>query len=79
MREGREAGLKEGIEEGIKEGEIKGARRLVLRQGQLRFGPPDEATRRAIEAIADLARLEGMADRLLAVSSWAELLAEPQG
>jgi hypothetical protein len=58
----------------LDEGMVHEARKLVLRQGQARFGPPDEPTRKAIEALEELEPL----DRLLSVSSWAELLAEPQ-
>ena len=60
-------------------GRIDEARRLVLRRGQKRFGPPGEETRKAIEAINDLDRLERLSDRLLAVSSWAELLTAQEG
>jgi hypothetical protein len=45
-----------------------------LRQGRKRFGPPDTATKTAIEAITDLARLETLTERLLDVTSWQELL-----
>jgi hypothetical protein len=60
-------------------GRIDEARKLVLRQGQTRFGPPGEEPRKAIEAINDLDRLERLSDRLLEVSSWSELLGAPQG
>jgi hypothetical protein len=66
--------LKEGREEGRKQGEISGARKLLIRQGRIRFGRLDEATRAAIEAIDDLERL---GERLLSTSSWSDLLAEP--
>ena len=51
--------LKEwGNEAREKHGEIKGARKLLIRQGRIRFGRLDKATRAAIEAIDDLERLE---------------------
>lgn len=86
VREGREAGLQEGLQEGLQqglqqglqEGRITEARRLILRIGGHRFGPPSQETLAAIEAICDPDRLERLGDRLLAASSWAELLAEPQ-
>lgn len=53
------------------------ARKLILRQGQKRFGPPDEAVATAMRAIDDLERLERLSDRLLDVTSWSELLATP--
>jgi hypothetical protein len=59
-------------------GRIDEARKLLLRQGQIRFGPPDVPTRTAIETLKDLERLERLSERLLDVSNWCELLAEPQ-
>jgi predicted transposase YdaD len=76
LREGREEGLKEGIEEGLRLGQLGEARRLILRLGRVRFGPPAEATRQTIETLTDLDRLEQLSERLLDVSSWDELLAE---
>jgi hypothetical protein len=61
----------------LDEGRVHEARKLILRLGQARFGPPGEETRKAIEAIADLEPLERLFDRLLSVSNWSELLAEP--
>jgi hypothetical protein len=62
----------------LDEGMIHEARKLVLRLGQARFGPLGEETRKAIEAIEELEPLERLLDRLLFVSNWSELLAEPQ-
>jgi hypothetical protein len=53
------------------------AKRIMLRQGTKRFGPPHARTRAAIEAITDVDRLEQLTERLLDVSSWDELLATP--
>lgn len=58
----------------IEEGEAIGVPKTLLRQGRKRFGPPDTATKTAIEAITDLARLETLTERLLDVTSWQELL-----
>jgi hypothetical protein len=66
-----------GREEAEKPGEIKGARKLLIRQGRVRFGRLDKATRAAIEAIDDLERLERPGKRLLSASSWSDLLSEP--
>jgi predicted transposase YdaD len=78
--EGREEGRKEGRKEGIKMGQRQGqlteAQKLLFRQGRIRFGRLDKATRAAIEAIADLERLERLSVRLLTATSWADLLAE---
>jgi predicted transposase YdaD len=59
---------------GIAQGLAEEARRILLVQGEDRFGAPDAATRAALEAITDVAQLEQLARRLLHVSSWPELL-----
>ena len=48
---------------------------ILLRQGSKRFGSPDARAREAVEALADIDRLERLTERLLDVSSWDELLA----
>jgi predicted transposase YdaD len=69
--------LEEGRAEGRAEGEVRAARRILLRQGQKRFGAPDPAVVAALEAIADVDRLERMSERLLDVRTWSGLLATP--
>ena len=71
-----QATLREGREEGLNEGRVGEAQRLLLRLGGIRFGPPDETTRAAVEAIRDLDRLERMSDRVLDMSihDWNGLL-----
>lgn len=64
------------LREGREEGKVEGARRMLIRQGQERFGPAAEAVRQSIEAVTDLDRLEQLGVRLLLVSSWDELLAD---
>jgi hypothetical protein len=54
------------------------ARQILLRQGKLKFGPPDATTRSALDAVNDLAQLHDLTDRLLSVDSWEKLLA-PSG
>ncbi len=66
------------IEEGEVKGRLEEARRIILRLGQIRFGPPEDSVRQAIEGLKDLDRLEQLSDRLVVVSSWAELMAESQ-
>jgi predicted transposase YdaD len=63
------------ISRGRVEGRTEGERRLLLLQGEEKFGPPDAATRAAIEAITDLAHLEELGVRLVHVSNWQDLLA----
>lgn len=71
--------LEEGRAEGEARGEARGkaeeARSLLLRLGRKRFGPPDTAAGVSIAAIDSVERLEHLAERLLEVESWQELLA----
>jgi len=70
--------LKEGKAEGRAEGRVEGkveeARTLLLKLGTIRFGPADEATQDAIQAIASTEALERLVERLLTVETWQELL-----
>ena len=50
------------------------AKRILLRMGTKRLGPPDAHIRAAIEAIMDVDRLEQLTERLLDVSGWDDLL-----
>jgi hypothetical protein len=63
------------FEKGVMEGELWVARRFLLRQGRKKFGPPGPHVEPTIEAINDLERLRRMAERLLTVTIWDELLA----
>jgi hypothetical protein len=58
----------------LDEGGIKALKRLILRLGEKRFGPPSEETKLALEEIQDLDRLERMCDRVLEVSTWQEVV-----
>jgi predicted transposase YdaD len=71
--------LTEGRNEGLIEGRVTEAQRLLLLQGEIRFGVPDETTRSAVEAIQDLERLEGMSKRVLDtnIQDWNGLLGTP--
>ena len=51
------------------------AKAILLRLGRKRFGPPEPATKVALDAIHDVDRLERMSERLLEAASWQELLA----
>ncbi len=81
LGEGRAEGLAQGIDEGLAkgrdEGLVEGERRILRRQGTRRFGKPDPHIDAALDAIADLERLEQLSDRVLEVKTWDELLAQP--
>ena len=62
------------VREGEARGEVRGARLVLLRLGEARFGPPDARTRAALEAITDLARLEALARQLDQAANWDELV-----
>jgi predicted transposase YdaD len=64
------------LREGRNEGRVSEAQRLLLLQGEIRFGRPDEATRSDIEAIRDVERLERISKRVLdaTVPDWNGLL-----
>jgi predicted transposase YdaD len=66
--------LEEGREQGREQGRVEELHRMILRQGRVRFGEPDEATQSEIEAIRDTGTLEDLSERLVIVSSWDELL-----
>jgi hypothetical protein len=63
----------------IDEGRLVEAKRMLLRQGRKRFGPPTEAVEAFLSAFTedDIDRLEQLGERLLDVSSWQELLDTP--
>jgi len=67
------------VRRGREEGRAEEARRMLLLQGETKFGPPDPDTRAVIESIDDLTRLEELGVRLMSAGSWQELLtAQPQ-
>jgi hypothetical protein len=45
------------LDEGREEGALRQSRKLLLRQGRRKFGAPDPAVEAAVQAIADLGRL----------------------
>jgi predicted transposase YdaD len=63
------------LEEGRSEGRIAEARKLLLLQGNARFGPPDDQARAVLERTSNIEVLEGLFVRLPNVSGWHELLA----
>jgi hypothetical protein len=59
----------------LEEGAAKQSHKLLLKQGQKRFGEPTVAQAERLKGIEDLDRLERLAVRLLEVGSWDDLLA----
>ncbi len=59
----------------LEEGWAVESRAIVQRQGRQKFGrAPSRKQQQALEAITDREQLEALAERLLRVDSWAELL-----
>jgi predicted transposase YdaD len=58
----------------VHEGRLSGVREVILRQGRKLFGPIDEATEKALNAIDDVRKLDKLSERILDVHSWQELL-----
>jgi predicted transposase YdaD len=75
VSEGRVQGLKEGLQEGVRKGHLEEARETLLRQGQIRFGPPDQKTEDALESVTDLKQLKSLLDRVITAHSWSDLVA----
>jgi hypothetical protein len=61
----------------LDEGRVEEARKIILRLGRKRFGPPDESSLAFLNALSDPEKLEALSERLLDVSSWQELLEAP--
>ncbi len=61
----------------LDEGALKHARKLVLRVGQKKFGPASDDVVTTVQGIENLDRLDRLAERILEVSSWQELLQTP--
>lgn len=60
----------------LRRGRIEEARQILMRVGRKRFGPPDEAVVATIQGLNDLEQVETLAERLLDVANWKQLLAE---
>jgi predicted transposase YdaD len=76
LEEGRSKGLEEGRSKGLEEGRAEEARRLILRLGERRFGTPTAEVVAQVTGQGDPDALEAIADRLLSVETWQELLAD---
>ncbi len=65
--------------ESREEGREQGQLALLLRQGRHKFGAaPSKKQQKALKAIADAGGLETLAERLLDVDSWTQLLSNGQ-
>ena len=71
---GEEKCYKRGLEEGQLKGKTEAMQQTLLRLGRKRFGEPDAMTLRALLSLKDEIQLASLAERLLDVGSWAELL-----
>jgi predicted transposase YdaD len=69
-------GRAEGRAEGQAEGRTEGERDALIRFGTRQFGPPDARVLASLQSISDVDRLGALAERLLDVSGWDELLKE---
>jgi predicted transposase YdaD len=68
-------------QDAFQKGEARGcteeARKILIRQGTKRFGPPSEQAKAQIAALADIDRLHDLVDRVLDAATWDELLTSP--
>jgi predicted transposase YdaD len=58
----------------VRKGRLSHAHQTLLRLGEKRFGPADDATMADLNAIDDVQKLDKLIDRVLDVGSWQELL-----
>jgi len=70
--------VRKGLQQGLERGRAEGARHTLLVFGEAKFGPPDTATRIAIDAMSDLGQLDELAVRLMSAASWQELVPSPR-
>lgn len=56
---------------------IRALRKVLLRMGMMRLGPPSDTGRERIETCMDLEQLERWAEQMLVVPSWDALLTDP--
>jgi hypothetical protein len=76
LAEGRAEGIAQGVALGFSQGRVVEARALLLRLGWAKFGRgPTKKQQAGLDDIADLVRLESLAERLLQTNAWGALLA----
>src|SRR5487761_1387215 len=59
----------------LDQGEERGIRKMILMQGEDRFGPPDDSVKSALKDITDLDRLIRIGREVLKATSWQDLIA----
>jgi hypothetical protein len=58
----------------VRRGEIAGERRILLKVGEVKFGPPDAEARAALERITEVQELDELAVRFVKANTWQEWL-----
>jgi hypothetical protein len=61
----------------VDQGAVAEGKKILLRQGEVRFGSPDARARSVLEGITVVERLEALGERLLQMATWEELLGSP--
>jgi predicted transposase/invertase (TIGR01784 family) len=69
LRRSHKKGVEEGREEGREEGLIQGARRILLRQIERRFGPVPKGIQTRIQRIKSVEELENLAEKVVTAGS----------
>ena len=62
-------------DEFVAEGQLAASRRMILSMSRRKFGSSPEGVEAMLEGITDQVKLDALADRLIDVSSWEDLLA----
>lgn len=79
VEEGVQKGEREGVRKGVQIGKVQEVRQVLLRIGGKRFqSPPNPEQLQELEAMTDIAHLENLAERVLDVHNWSELLASSE-
>src|SRR5258708_5298722 len=74
LEEGKAEGIAKGMAAGMVEGKAEEARRILLLLGREQFGEPPANVQAALDAVADVNRLEELTVRLKHAASWQDLL-----
>ena len=59
----------------LEEGVIKGERKMILKLGSIKFGPPSDEFLSRLNSIFDTEQLELLGEKFLTCSNWEELFA----